>query len=330
MPEAAGLQAHRDAPRSRWRRLRCGDPGPPVADARSGGRAVRRQGARGGPRPWMPGRTSTWRSRRQSRHGDVGRGVGRRPQPARRWLPCRIAEVVGHWVALDGGAAFPARSTRRCRRRSSPGRRSTPRWPRGAAPAQAQYSILDVITPGNGSLASIGVPPTMVRVTVLPPRNDVARRASGGRGFRTIGTRAIRNEHGTCRCTGRVPFWLDKRDEIPFLDRRLRIALVSTPMLPVPPPTYAGTERVGRRARRHPDRARPRGDPLCARRFRDQGGTLVPTIERSLWSTEYRGDISARVDQRRRSGPITNATTSSIPTSRQWDSSSRGIVRPRW
>ena len=27
-------------------------------------------------------------------------------------------------------------------------------------------------------------------------------------------------------------------------DRPLRIALISTPMLPVPPPTYAGTERV--------------------------------------------------------------------------------------
>jgi hypothetical protein len=28
--------------------------------------------------------------------------------------------------------------------------------------------ILDVVTPDKGSLASIGVPPTMVRVTVLP------------------------------------------------------------------------------------------------------------------------------------------------------------------
>ena len=78
-------------------------------------------------------------------------------------------------------------------------------------------------------------------------------------------------------------------------DRPLRIALVSTPMLPVPPPTYAGTERV----------VAALGDVLVERGHEVtlyapgdseiSGGTLVPTIERSLWSTEYRGDISAHV-----------------------------------
>ena len=78
-------------------------------------------------------------------------------------------------------------------------------------------------------------------------------------------------------------------------DGPLRIALISTPMLPVPPPTYAGTERV----------VAALGDVLVERGHEVtlyapgdseiSGGTLVPTIERSLWSTEYRGDISAHV-----------------------------------
>ena len=78
-------------------------------------------------------------------------------------------------------------------------------------------------------------------------------------------------------------------------DGPLRIALISTPMLPVPPPTYAGTERV----------VAALGDVLIERGHdvtlyapgdsEIKGGTLVPTIERSLWSTEYRGDISAHV-----------------------------------
>src|SRR5262245_32472016 len=78
-------------------------------------------------------------------------------------------------------------------------------------------------------------------------------------------------------------------------DHPMRIALVSTPMLPVPPPTYAGTERV----------VAALGDALAARGHEVtlyapgdsefSAGRLVPTIERSLWSTEYRGDISAHV-----------------------------------
>jgi glycosyltransferase involved in cell wall biosynthesis len=78
-------------------------------------------------------------------------------------------------------------------------------------------------------------------------------------------------------------------------DQPMRIALISTPMLPVPPPTYAGTERV----------VAALGDALIARGHEVtlyapgdstiEGGRLVPTIEQSLWSTEYRGDISAHV-----------------------------------
>ena len=75
----------------------------------------------------------------------------------------------------------------------------------------------------------------------------------------------------------------------------MRVALVSTPMLPVPPPTYAGTERVVAAlggaliARGHEVTLYAPGDSEIP------GGTLVPTLEQSLWSTEYRGDISAHV-----------------------------------
>ena len=76
---------------------------------------------------------------------------------------------------------------------------------------------------------------------------------------------------------------------------RLRIALVSPPMLPVPPPTYAGTERV----------VAALGEELVARghdvtlfapgdsQFK---GKLVPTPERSLWSTGYHDDISSFIN----------------------------------
>jgi glycosyltransferase involved in cell wall biosynthesis len=75
----------------------------------------------------------------------------------------------------------------------------------------------------------------------------------------------------------------------------LRIALVAPPMLPVPPPTYAGTERV----------VAALGDELVRRghevtlyapgdsRF---PGTLVATPEQSLWSTGYQGDVSSFIN----------------------------------
>lgn len=73
---------------------------------------------------------------------------------------------------------------------------------------------------------------------------------------------------------------------------RLRIALVSPPMLPVPPPTYAGTERVvaalGEElvARGHEVTLFAPGDSLFP-------GRLVATPEQSLWSLGYQGDVSS-------------------------------------
>ena len=82
--------------------------------------------------------------------------------------------------------------------------------------------------------------------------------------------------------------------DTPNSRRPLRIALVTPPMLPVPPPTYAGTERV----------VAALGDALLelghdvtlyAPGDSEFKGTLIPTIEQSLWSRDYRGDISSFV-----------------------------------
>ncbi|HET9852211.1 MAG TPA: glycosyltransferase, partial [Candidatus Limnocylindrales bacterium] len=76
---------------------------------------------------------------------------------------------------------------------------------------------------------------------------------------------------------------------------RLRIALVAPPMLPVPPPTYAGTERV----------VAALGDELVARGHKVTlfapgdskfGGELVKSPKRSLWSTGYQGDVSSFIN----------------------------------
>ncbi len=75
---------------------------------------------------------------------------------------------------------------------------------------------------------------------------------------------------------------------------RLRIALVSPPMLPVPPPTYAGTERV----------VAALGEELVARGHEvtlfapgdsEFSGTLVATPERSLWLQDYHEDTSSHI-----------------------------------
>jgi glycosyltransferase involved in cell wall biosynthesis len=72
----------------------------------------------------------------------------------------------------------------------------------------------------------------------------------------------------------------------------LRIALVSPPMLPVPPPTYAGTERV---VAALGDALLDRGHDVTLYAPGDSTfrGTLVPTVEHSLWSRGYRGDIAS-------------------------------------
>jgi glycosyltransferase involved in cell wall biosynthesis len=75
----------------------------------------------------------------------------------------------------------------------------------------------------------------------------------------------------------------------------LRIALVAPPMLPVPPPTYAGTERVVAAlgdelvARGHSVTLYAPGDSVFP-------GRLVATPAQSLWSTGYQGDVSSFIN----------------------------------
>ncbi len=74
----------------------------------------------------------------------------------------------------------------------------------------------------------------------------------------------------------------------------LRIALLAPPMEPVPPPGYAGTERVVATlveelaARGHQVTLFASGDS-------EVECELVPVLPRSLWASGYRGDVSAYV-----------------------------------
>lgn len=76
--------------------------------------------------------------------------------------------------------------------------------------------------------------------------------------------------------------------------RRLRIALVAPPMKSVPPVGYGGTERVvgalaeGLVARGHDVTVFATGDSEAA-------GRVEPILDRSLWDTGYRGDVSAYI-----------------------------------
>jgi glycosyltransferase involved in cell wall biosynthesis len=83
-------------------------------------------------------------------------------------------------------------------------------------------------------------------------------------------------------------------DDSPRRDR-LRIALVSPPMLPVPPPTYAGTERVVA-ALGETLVAHGHDVTLFAPGDSEFSGTLVATPNRSLWSREYRDDVSSFIN----------------------------------
>ena len=76
---------------------------------------------------------------------------------------------------------------------------------------------------------------------------------------------------------------------------RLRIALVAPPMLPVPPPTYAGTERV---VAAIAEELHSRGHKvtLFAPGDSQVSCELVPTLPRSLWSEDYRGDVSSFIN----------------------------------
>jgi glycosyltransferase involved in cell wall biosynthesis len=75
-------------------------------------------------------------------------------------------------------------------------------------------------------------------------------------------------------------------------NERLRIAIVAPPMLPVPPPTYAGTERV---VAALVEELVNRGHDvtLYAPGDSDTRAKLVGVPERSLWSTGYEGDVSS-------------------------------------
>ena len=81
-------------------------------------------------------------------------------------------------------------------------------------------------------------------------------------------------------------------DAPPQSTDQLRIGVISPPMLPVPPARYAGTERIvatlaeGLHRRGHHVTLFGPGDSQVDCR-------LVPTVPRSLWSTGYRGDLSA-------------------------------------
>ncbi len=72
----------------------------------------------------------------------------------------------------------------------------------------------------------------------------------------------------------------------------LRVAVIVPPMLPVPPPMYSGTERV---VATLVEELVKRGHAvtLFASGDSQTNAALVPTIERSLWSTGYRGDVSS-------------------------------------
>src|SRR5829696_4573952 len=73
---------------------------------------------------------------------------------------------------------------------------------------------------------------------------------------------------------------------------RLRVLLVAPPMLSVPPPTYAGTERVVAAIGEELHR---RGHlvALVGSGDSDVPYELIPTVERSLWSTGYDGDVAS-------------------------------------
>jgi glycosyltransferase involved in cell wall biosynthesis len=76
--------------------------------------------------------------------------------------------------------------------------------------------------------------------------------------------------------------------------RPMRIALLAGPMVPVPPVAYGGTERVVAalamelRKRGHDVTVYASGDSTI-------DATVRPVVERALWRTGYRGDVSAHM-----------------------------------
>jgi glycosyltransferase involved in cell wall biosynthesis len=79
------------------------------------------------------------------------------------------------------------------------------------------------------------------------------------------------------------------------VSERLKIALVAPPMLPVPPPSYAGTERI---VATLADELLRRGHQVTLFAPGDSkfDGELVPSPAQSLWSTGYHGDVSSFIN----------------------------------
>lgn len=76
----------------------------------------------------------------------------------------------------------------------------------------------------------------------------------------------------------------------------LRVLLVAPPMLPVPPPTYAGTERV---VGTIGDELHRRGHHVALVAAGDSNVPyeLIPSVGRSLWRTGYDGDVASYMQQ---------------------------------
>src|SRR5512141_3306559 len=75
----------------------------------------------------------------------------------------------------------------------------------------------------------------------------------------------------------------------------LRIALLSPPFLPVPPPGYSGTERVvGALAQGLHDRGH--AVTLFAPGDSEVPYELVPTVPQSLWRNGHRGDATSFIE----------------------------------
>jgi glycosyltransferase involved in cell wall biosynthesis len=84
---------------------------------------------------------------------------------------------------------------------------------------------------------------------------------------------------------------MEPRFDAPGQDR-LRVLLVAPPMLPVPPPEYAGTERV---VAAIGDELHRRGHEvaLVAAGDSEVAYELIPTVSQSLWRSGYNGDVAS-------------------------------------
>lgn len=92
------------------------------------------------------------------------------PREPDRTLPAVGAQLIGHWVALGGGAVLtiPAEVNTRIAPGLAPSQTSEAALGVDVPTVPGDYLlILDVVTPDQGSLTAAGVDPTMVRVKVV-------------------------------------------------------------------------------------------------------------------------------------------------------------------